>query len=455
MKKYIIFFWIFLFIALPKISASKVVCNYASSEWSDIAITFDLDDKTSPYTIINGTYTGNNQSFKIAILYTGAYWSPMEFYDFLYLSDSRNYDNLAAYYRGENACPSDLYLFPNLLWIEINDSSSVKVNYIGLLSTGNYKMRVGNFKPNFSLQNVNPESNETNIETKVCSYQFNMKNRNLKTDITIIGTDAKAVDRTTIIKPSDFSTDCLGSAYVCVDIERDNLYIAKDKDTMLNNEGDNIFIRTLGSFTSYRELPKSCIGSNNEDKCFDYLDSYHIYCGEISIGETSNIEIGNGGCTFFNDKQSIIEGSDATDTEKYTAYIDLKDYCNIITAKQNYNNNPKSCLYRCLHITDYIDYYPGDIPGECGFSGKLVAWIENILRWVKYIVPVILIVLSILDFIKAIASEKEDEMKKAQKHFTTRLIAAVLIFLMPILIEFILGKMGFDAESCGISNIGF
>jgi hypothetical protein len=74
----------------------------------------------------------------------------------------------------------------------------------------------------------------------------------------------------------------------------------------------------------------------------------------------------------------------------------------------------------------------------------------NILRWVKYIVPVLLIVLSMLDFIKAMAGEKDDELKKAQKHFTVRLIAAVLIFLIPFILEFIFDKMGFVYEGCGI-----
>ena len=144
-------------------------------------------------------------------------------------------------------------------------------------------------------------------------------------------------------------------------------------------------------------------------------------------------------------------------TSKQGDYDALKDklsnICHSALANRPYTD---ICVKSCLHYNDDINEIESEYEVyQCGFSDKLVAWIENILRWVKYIVPVILIVLSILDFIKAIASEKEDEMKKAQKNFTTRLIAAVLIFLMPILIEFILGKMGFDAESCGISNIGF
>ena len=69
--------------------------------------------------------------------------------------------------------------------------------------------------------------------------------------------------------------------------------------------------------------------------------------------------------------------------------------------------------------------------------------------------PVIVIVLGILDFIKAIGSDKEDEMKKAQGRFVKRLIAAVLIFIIPFIIEFVLDKMGFGEyiSGCGIIDL--
>jgi hypothetical protein len=87
---------------------------------------------------------------------------------------------------------------------------------------------------------------------------------------------------------------------------------------------------------------------------------------------------------------------------------------------------------------------------KCGFSGRLLVWANNILRWIKYILPVFVIVLAILDFIKAIGADKDDEMKKAQKRFITRLIAAALVFIIPLIIEFILTKMGFGYDSCGL-----
>ena len=80
----------------------------------------------------------------------------------------------------------------------------------------------------------------------------------------------------------------------------------------------------------------------------------------------------------------------------------------------------------------------------------MLVWLNNIVRWAKYILPVIVIILGILDFIKAVGSDKEDDMKKAQGKFMKRLIAAALVFIVPLILEFILEKMGFNYNSCGI-----
>ena len=99
------------------------------------------------------------------------------------------------------------------------------------------------------------------------------------------------------------------------------------------------------------------------------------------------------------------------------------------------------------------DEYGNNDLSDCGFSDRLVIWIANVVRWIKYIIPVVVMALGILDFIKAMAGDKDDEMKKAQGRFVKRLIAAALIFLAPIIIEFILDKMGFTANDCGIIDL--
>lgn len=135
----------------------------------------------------------------------------------------------------------------------------------------------------------------------------------------------------------------------------------------------------------------------------------------------------------------------------------IKDYCSSILENHSYDGGTEQdCLEACMDIAKQTKKskvaagLESDGTGKCGVSARLIVWLANILRWVKYILPVIVIIFGILDFIKAMGADKEDEMKKAQTKFVKRLIAAALVFLIPLIIEFILGKMGFRYDSCGL-----
>lgn len=64
--------------------------------------------------------------------------------------------------------------------------------------------------------------------------------------------------------------------------------------------------------------------------------------------------------------------------------------------------------------------------------------INEIMKWVRIAVPLLLVGLGIFDFAKATFSSKEEDMKKDRERFIKRIIAAVLVFLAPILINLIL-----------------
>jgi len=135
----------------------------------------------------------------------------------------------------------------------------------------------------------------------------------------------------------------------------------------------------------------------------------------------------------------------------------IKEFCRTVLSNSNYNE-PNNCANECISIDKVITNRLGKDTSSnkkeyCGFSQKLALYIRNIVKWVKYIIPVIVIVLGILDFIKAIAADKEDEMKKAQGHFVKRLIAAALIFIVPLIIGFVLDKMGFEEYVSGCEII--
>lgn len=130
---------------------------------------------------------------------------------------------------------------------------------------------------------------------------------------------------------------------------------------------------------------------------------------------------------------------------------ELRNSCSQVVKFSDYSD---ACMNICIDLEDTI-YKTNSLfgiseKGECGFSARLIAWVLNILKWIKYIIPIVVVILGSLDFIKATGSDKDDDMKKAQGNFIKRLIAAALIFLIPLLIEFILPKFGFDYYSCGL-----
>ena len=67
--------------------------------------------------------------------------------------------------------------------------------------------------------------------------------------------------------------------------------------------------------------------------------------------------------------------------------------------------------------------------------------------------PVLVIILGILDFVKALAAQDDDAMKKAQGKFVKRLIAAVVLFLLPLIIDYVLSVFNLVDDTCSINTI--
>ena len=61
---------------------------------------------------------------------------------------------------------------------------------------------------------------------------------------------------------------------------------------------------------------------------------------------------------------------------------------------------------------------------------SLIRTIKTIYNLLKYVTPVILIIMGSIDFAKAVVAGKDDEIEKNKKRFMNRLFIAVLIFLL-------------------------
>lgn len=81
-----------------------------------------------------------------------------------------------------------------------------------------------------------------------------------------------------------------------------------------------------------------------------------------------------------------------------------------------------------------------------------VAWLlQTILNFTRVIGPVIVVILSSIDFAKVIVTSDDDAMNKTKKKLAQRLILAVLLFFVPTLASVILSVFGITSNpTCGI-----
>ncbi len=84
-------------------------------------------------------------------------------------------------------------------------------------------------------------------------------------------------------------------------------------------------------------------------------------------------------------------------------------------------------------------------------EGKFGWLLQKILNYIKIAGPILVVLLSALDFIKAVASSDENVFKKAQSRLVIRLVAALALFLVPTLVQLLLGLInGITDSSCGL-----
>ena len=79
-----------------------------------------------------------------------------------------------------------------------------------------------------------------------------------------------------------------------------------------------------------------------------------------------------------------------------------------------------------------------------------VAWIvQLIFNIIKIAGPILVILLSSVDFIMVIIKSDNDQFQKAQKRLITRLILALLLFLVPTVVEVLLQLFGITGDVTG------
>ena len=191
------------------------------------------------------------------------------------------------------------------------------------------------------------------------------------------------------------------------------------------------------------------MGAND---CSDYKLSTEGYFSEscptsIDVdGKSKTIVLKNshdGGYTSKLDNSKI---TFCTDVNNYGSLEDAKSKCQIGTDdyacvwndKYNFCNTDKLVYVRCGDAYDI----PEQVPALLSFAVNLL----------KIITPIVLIIVGIITLLKALTASKEDEITKAKNSLVKKIIAAVLVFFVISIVQFVTLKVADDSEKDSITS---
>lgn len=134
-------------------------------------------------------------------------------------------------------------------------------------------------------------------------------------------------------------------------------------------------------------------------------------------------------------------------------FLTNKNIVNAVTTCTNTSAECNNLGGKCLSNTggsncNCICDYKSDC--ERVISEDLRDYLNTAFTIIRIAVPILLVVLIMKDFLSAVSSQKEEEMKKAQTTAIKRIIIGVIIFFIPTLVNIILGWIDVIPGTCGI-----
>lgn len=177
-------------------------------------------------------------------------------------------------------------------------------------------------------------------------------------------------------------------------------------------------------------------GSNTYLKDPENLDSWKTNGNKIEEVEDSFCENNSD-----NYKSSILE------INKISEFVDSKSACKNNGYVWNKVGNIEEAGYCNVDNLQYVmcgDAH--DIPAQ------IPALISMAVNLLKIATPIVLIIVSIITLVKATMASKEDEIKKAQQSLTRKVIAAVMIFVIISVVQFVILKVADNKDQNSISS---
>lgn len=80
-------------------------------------------------------------------------------------------------------------------------------------------------------------------------------------------------------------------------------------------------------------------------------------------------------------------------------------------------------------------------------------FLQDVFLGIRLLAPALVIILSTIDYIKAIAASNQDNLKKVNQKTIKRVIAGLIVFFIPLLLDILFKLFGiYDLSTCGIGS---
>lgn len=144
-------------------------------------------------------------------------------------------------------------------------------------------------------------------------------------------------------------------------------------------------------------------------------------------------------------------------TQKGANSDELKLIHEMQGALSNYSDDLQKAIESIREVPSFIGSVSLNFSTSgCGLmTSGLADWIQQAMNITKICALMLALILGMVDFFRGMASGSADTMKKVWTNFSRRLIVVVILFLLPVILEFILGLVNIngvvaDNPLCGL-----
>ena len=85
---------------------------------------------------------------------------------------------------------------------------------------------------------------------------------------------------------------------------------------------------------------------------------------------------------------------------------------------------------------------------SCNSLGDFKTDLQNLFNLLKILVPLLVIGLSIYDFIKAVTAKDSKDLKEAFRRMLKRFIYAIILFFLPVILNLVLDILVTNSDVC-------